>query len=140
MSFNECVNKKIIFKTEIDKERSQSLEKIALLRLEFIQTINESKYLFKKIEEYYEVIKELILANMYLKGYNCTNHICLIAYLKEFYEGFEFEIHKIDELRKIRNEINYRGFKINQDYLNRNELEFKNIITKLIQTLKYLNK
>jgi len=48
---------------------------------------------------------------------------------------FEYEIQKIDELRKVRNEINYRGTIIKKDYLERNELEFRNIIKKLQETL-----
>ena len=47
-----------------------------------------------------------------------------------------FEIQRIDELRKVRNGINYRGLMINKDYLERNELEFKNIITRLKEEIK----
>lgn len=73
---------------------------------------------------------------MYKNGFNCTNHLCLIAYLKEKFKDFDFEIGKIDELRKIRNEINYKGFFIKKDYLERNELEFQNIINQLKERLK----
>lgn len=61
-----------------------------------------------KVEAYYEIIKELIFAHMYAEGFNCTNHLCLIAYLRESIGNFEKEADKIDKLRKIRNEI--RGF------------------------------
>lgn len=128
MSYDECVDKKIIFKTAVDPERANSLIKLANLRLEFLSSIDEDKFLFKKIEEYYEVIKELTLAHMYNNGFNCSNHICLIAYLKHSFKDFEFEVNKIDELRKVRNEISYRGFVVRSDYLKRNELEFLNII------------
>ena len=91
----------------------------------------EDKFIALKVEAYYDIIKELIFAHLYRNGYNCTNHLCLIAYLKEKIEDFDFEIQKINELRKVRNEINYRGLTIKKDYLNRNELEFKNIIKRL---------
>ncbi len=109
---------------------------MANLRLEFWDRKIDDKFIALKIEAYYDIIKELIFANMYKDGLNCTNHLCLIAYLKEKCEDFDFETGKIDELRKVRNEINYRGFAVKRDYLERNELEFKNIITKLKERLK----
>jgi hypothetical protein len=110
--------------------------KMALLRIEFWNKKIDDKYIALKIEAYYDIIKELIFAHMYKNGYNCTNHLCLIAYLKEKFKDFDYETEKIDELRKIRNEINYRGFQIKKDYLERNELEFKSIIQKLKESLK----
>ncbi|MBN2051901.1 hypothetical protein JW756_00175 [Candidatus Woesearchaeota archaeon] len=136
MSWKECVDKKIITKTPQDLERSSQMLKMATLRLEFWNKKIDDKYIALKIEAYYDIIKELIFAHMYKNGYNCTNHLCLIAYLKEKFKDFEYETEKIDELRKIRNEINYRGFQIKKDYLERNELEFKNIIQKLKESLK----
>ena len=73
---------------------------------------------------------------MYKKGFNCTNHLCLIAYLKKNISSFDYECEKIDELRQIRNEISYRGFAVKKDYLERNEPEFKSIIDRLRKELK----
>lgn len=136
MSWKECVDKKIITRTPQDLERSSQMLKMALLRLEFWNKKIDDKYIALKIEAYYDIIKELIFAHMYKNGYNCTNHLCLIAYLKEKFKDFDYETEKIDELRKIRNEINYRGFQIKKDYLERNELEFKSIIQKLKESMK----
>ena len=136
MNWKECVEQNIITKSQPDKERSSQMLKMAELRFEFWNRRIEDKYISLKIEAYYDIIKELIFAHMYKNGFNCTNHLCLISYLKEKFEDFDFEIEKIDELRKVRNEINYRGFFIKKDYLERNELEFKNIINKLRDSLK----
>jgi len=130
-----CVDKKIIVETQPDVERAKQLLKIAKLRFECWSTICEDKYVVFKIEAYYDIIKELIFSHIYKKGYNCSNHLCLIAYLKEKMQDFDFEIQKIDELRKVRNEINYRGLNIKKDYLERNDLEFKNIITRLTKEI-----
>jgi hypothetical protein len=54
-----------------------------------------------------------------------------LCYLKEKFKDFDFETNKIDELRRIRNDINYRGFFVSKDYLERNELEFGSIIKRL---------
>lgn len=137
MNWKECVDQGIVFKTVTDTERATQMLSMANLRLEFWQSvISDEKYVSLFVEAYYDIIKELIFAHLYKNGYNCTNHLCLIAYLSEKFEDFDFEIQKIDELRKIRNEINYRGFTVNKDYLERNEPEFKNIVKILKEELK----
>jgi len=136
VSWKECIDQGIITKTTPDEERSSQMLNMADLRLEFWNKKIEDKFIALKVEAYYDIIKELIFAHLYKKGLNCTNHLCLIAFLKEHFKDLDFEIEKIDELRKVRNEINYRGFSVRKDYLKRNELEFKNIIKKLKEKLK----
>ncbi len=131
MSWKECIEKRIITKITPDKERANKMLKMANIRLEFWSKEVDSRFVSLKVEAYYDIIKELIFTHMYKTGFNCTNHLCIIAYLKEKFQEFDFEIQKIDELRRIRNEINYRGFFVSTDYLERNKLEFKNIIKKL---------
>ena len=131
MSWKECVDQGIIIETQADEERSKHMLKMANLRLEFWDKDVEDKFIALKVEAYYDIIKELLFAHLYKNGYNCTNHLCLIAYLKEKIKDFDFEIQKVDELRKVRNEISYRGLTIKKDYFERNELEFKNIIQRL---------
>ena len=135
MSWKECVDQGIITETQADEERSSQMLQMADLRLEFWDKKVEEKFIALKVEAYYDIIKELIFAHLYKNGYNCTNHLCLIAYLKEKIQDFDFENQKIDELRKVRNEINYRGLTVKKDYLERNELEFKNIIKRLKEEL-----
>lgn len=135
MSWKECVDKGIIFTTEKDEERSNQMFQMANIRFEFWNNNVDDKFVTLKVEAYYDIIKELIFAHIYKNGYNCTNHLCLISYLKEKIKDFDFEIQKIDELRMIRNDINYRGFFIKKDYLQKNELEFKNIIQRLKQEI-----
>jgi hypothetical protein len=131
ISWKECIEKGIIYLSQPDEDRSNQILKMANLRFEFWNKNLDDKFVVLKIEAYYDIIKELIFAHIYKKGYNCTNHLCLIAYLKEKINNFDYETQKIDELRTIRNEINYRGFIIKKDYLKRNEFEFKNIIKRL---------
>jgi hypothetical protein len=136
MSWKECVDEGIITQTVSDEERSNQMLMMANFRLKFWDKKVADEFIVLKVEAYYDIIKELLFAHLYNSGYNCTNHICLIAYLKEKIKDFDFEIQKIDELRKVRNEINYRGIIIKKDYLERNELEFKNIIKRLKEELK----
>ena len=135
MNWKECIDQNIITKTVPDEERAKQMLNMANLRLEFWDKKIEDKFTAIKVEAYYDIIKELIFAHLYRNGFNCINHLCLIAYLKENISDFDYEIEKIDELRRIRNEINYRGFTVQKDFLDRNELEFKNIIRKLKEEL-----
>ena len=135
MSWKECVDEGIITQSTPDEERSNQMLMMANLRLKFWDKKVADEFIVLKVEAYYDIIKELLFAHLYKNGYNCTNHLCLIAYLKEKIKDFDFETQKIDELRKVRNEINYRGLTIKKDYLERNELEFKNIIIRLKEEL-----
>jgi len=135
MSWKECVDERIITQSVPDEERSNQMLIMANLRLKFWDKKVADEFIVLKVEAYYDIIKELLFAHLYKNGYNCTNHLCLIAYLKEKIKDFDFETQKIDELRKVRNEINYRGLTIKKDYLERNELEFKNIIIRLKEEL-----
>ena len=135
MSWKECVDEGIITQSTPDEERSNQMLMMANLRLKFWDKKVADEFTVLKVEAYYDLIKELIFAHLYKNGYNCTNHLCLIAYLKEKIKDFDFETQKIDELRKVRNEINYTGLTIKKDYLERNELEFKNIIIRLKEEL-----
>ena len=135
MSWKECVDEGIITQSTPDEERSNQMLMMANLRLKFWDKKVADEFIVLKVEAYYDIIKELLFAHLYKNGYNCTNHLCLIAYLKEKIKDFDFETQKIDELRKVRNEINYRGLTIKKDYLERNELEFKNIIKRLKEEL-----
>lgn len=131
MSFKECIEKEILIKTIPDLERAIQISNMALLRYKFWNRNIDDEYITLKIEAYYDIIKELIFAIVYKNGYNCHNHLCLISYLKEITTEFDYEINKINELRTIRNEINYRGLMVKSDYFERNELEFRSIIQKL---------
>lgn len=131
MSWKECVEQGIITEGAPDNERSKQMLSMANIRLEFWDRKIEDKFIALKVEAYYDIIKELAFAHMYRRGFNCTNHLCLIAHLKKHISGFDFECDKIDELRQLRNEISYRGFGVKKDYLERNEPEFKAMIERL---------
>lgn len=131
LDWKECIRQGIVRDMTPDPERAAHLVLMAMLRFEFWNREIENKFSALKVEAYYEVIKELVFAMLYRKGLDCSNHICLISYLKENVPDFDYETNKINELRRARNDIAYRGFNVSSDYLKKNELEFKWIIGKL---------
>lgn len=102
-----------------DSEKAKSILKMSSVRSEMITTLNQDKFTSLVVENYYEIIKELITAIMLLDGFKTLSHVELIQYLKNTYKDdfLESEYELIDQLRKIRNRIAYDGFFVNPDYI-----------------------
>jgi hypothetical protein len=132
-NFEECIDKGLLTKVPKYSQKAKQLLDLAFLRISFWENQNEQKYSVLKVEAYYEIIKELAFSLMSLMEYNSSNHLCMLAFLHHSLPNYQYELTKIAELRRIRNEINYRGTQIPKEYLQENQLEFKQII-KLIQT------
>lgn len=134
MSWDTCL-KEHIKNIPKDKERAKALFNMAKLRQEF-WTVHEfdSKYSSIVAEGYYEVMKELLTALFYIEGYNSDNHECLISYLRQHYPDLVYEVGILHQLKNIRNDIDYKGFIIDPDYLKKNKLEFKHIL-KILEKL-----
>lgn len=101
-----------------------------------IKSTDKSLFASLIVSDYYEVIKELITAILTCKGLKTLSHKLLIEQIRN--ELTEEEYYLIDELRVIRNKINYDGFFVEMDYLNRKENKIKSIITKLSKILENL--
>lgn len=131
MSWDTC-QKEHIDKIAPDKDKAKSLLKMAMLRYEFWNAIKfDKKYVSLAVEGYYEVIKEQLTALLYIAGYKSDNHECLISFLKKNYPQLSYEIGIIYQLKGVRNDIDYKGFFVNAEYLDMNLLEFRHIIETL---------
>ncbi len=116
-----------------DKEKAKSLLQIIALREKNIRTMRSTEFSTLIIEGYYEIIKELITALLSIYGWKTISHEMLIGYLAKFYTEFsQSELYIINQLRKTRNDIAYRGAIIKPEYLTRN----KDIIISIIDKLK----
>jgi hypothetical protein len=136
MSWDICL-KEHVKKISKDKDKAKSLLKMANLRIEFWSDMKfDAKYTSIAVDGYYEIIKELLTALMYLEGYKSENHECLIAFFKQKYPELSYEAGILHQLKKIRNDIDYKGFFVSADYLKRNRLEFKHIIEMLQKIIK----
>lgn len=136
MSWGRCLKLGIVKKIKKDPERASKMLKMANLRREFWDRPIKDEFTALKVEAYYDTIRELIFAHLYKNGYNCSNHLCLISYLRGKFSQFKEETSIIDKLRKVRNNINYKGLLVEKEYLQMNEPEFKHIINQLKERLK----
>lgn len=118
-----------LFRISKDERRASALKEMAKERLEKINILKEP---YRRLEEYYEIIKELITSFMYQQGWKTLSHKELISYASENIKILSMqEIELIDDLRIKRNNIVYYGEKINQEYLKSREPSIIKIIEKL---------
>lgn len=68
-----------IWKITKDEKRAKALKEIARERFFDMPNFKEP---YRYIEEYYEIIKELLTSFMYLKGYKTLSHKTLIDFTK----------------------------------------------------------
>ncbi len=126
-----------IFRINKDKERAKDLFLMANERLEDILPALPRDKPYKIMEEYYEIILELLTALMYADGFKTLSHISAIEYCAKNYNCLtENESRIIDALRKFRHGIVYYGRKISGEYLINNEGSIKTIINKLSKIVK----
>jgi len=93
---------------------------------------------YRIIEEYYEIIKELLTALMYADGYKTLSHTKLIEYFSKNYTELDsFQINLINILRKFRNEIVYYGKKISENFLVNYKDKIEGIIKILIKVVEH---
>ncbi len=131
-----------VTKTYQDTEKAKALQKMIALHEKRAQLTPLPEMATLLVEEYYEIVKELITAILSCDGWKTTSHELLIGYLAKFYSEFNAaEIMLIDQLRQMRNDIDYRGVMINPEYIERNQTKILNIIKKLKTTVnKRINK
>lgn len=120
-----------------DVEKARALLKMVALREQRLKHMTLPTFSTLLVEDYYEIVKELVTAIMSADGWKTVSHELLIGYLAEFYHEFsQAEISLMDQLRVIRNDIAYRGVMINPEYIQRNRENILSIIEKLKQVLQ----
>lgn len=134
MEWEKCVAEKVLRNVEPDKERAKNILKMVELRQKFwdsLTSILSSEFYSLLAEGYYEIVKELLTAYANLKGLESSNHECLIRFFQKENPSLTVEAEKMDELRIIRNKIDYRGFFVKEGFFERNKHEYRHIITVL---------
>ncbi len=112
MDWIECNNKKIVKPISTDENLIQSLLKTSEKKMESQELLpfNETT-LASKISLAYNSIRELLEALSLKKGFKIYNHECYTAFLKEVLIESDLG-DDFNEIRKLRNDINYYGQEI----------------------------
>ena len=126
-----------VIKTRKDRARAKSLIAMAEDRLGDVGGYKP----YKKVEEYWDIAKELILAIMHAKGYNTLSHRAMVEWLDENFPEFsDPEIRILDMFRRARNDISYYGKRQKERILFEYESSILKIINKLLEMAKSLLK
>ena len=115
MDWEECCNKRIAKGVMPDIEMIKSLIRSSKNKLNSESRLEMSDVTAaSKLSLAYDSLRELLEALALKNGYKVYNHECYTAFLKEIVKesgkGDEF-----DEIRKIRNSVNYYGKEISAD-------------------------
>ncbi len=128
--------KQFIRKVEKDEERVLSIIEMAQRRHDLVKTFNpemtEPSFI---IEQYYEVIKELLVALLLRQGFRSSNHQCLFSFFAREHPAFEFEAHFIAQLSFYRNRLDYYGEKVPSSVYEENKKLFEDVITLILKLL-----
>src|SRR3989344_7695036 len=133
MDWNYC-ERNFIKKVEIDEERIKSIIEKSMKRLKRARKtkIAEENADFI-VEDYYEVIKELLTAYLLKNGLRSKNHQCLISYFYKQNKNYEKESYIISQMSFFRNKLEYYGEDIPFEFLKNNKEKFEEIVEILLK-------
>lgn len=135
MDWRDCIDRGRVKEVKKNPEQARSLIELAKRRFESIEKRMDYEYPQLLIEDYYEIMKELMSALLAIHGYKSYSHECLISFIRQFYPDTltQFQLRFLDDLRKLRSDILYRGREIADDYLDRNLSEIERILELLFE-------
>ena len=135
MAWSEC-EQRFIRKVEPDLEKAKSILEMVLERGAFLKSIPVSeKSVSFVFENYYEMVKELLIALMLKKGLRSGNHQCLFTFFAREYH-YEAEVNIIKQMNFLRNRLEYYGERVDYAYFMENYKNFEKIIQLLIKMVK----
>ncbi len=136
MDWGRC-RKEFIREISADNDKISSILHMCSVRLRFIskQDVDDETASII-VENYYEIIKELLTALLLNNGFKSSNHECLLSFFSFKYPSYEYEASVMHLLKNIRNRIAYDGLFVEKSYLDKNKLEFEHIISLLSGLIK----
>ena len=139
MDWEEC-EEKFIRKVQVDQNKIKSILKAVEKRQIMISKLGADKDTVSfVVENYYEIIKELLVALLLSKGLKSSNHQCLISYFYKNYPELESYTHLTAEMCFLRNRLTYYGELIDYSFYDKNKDKIIKIVLKLKEILKSHN-
>ena len=109
MNWNTCLRQKEAKTIKPDLEMAASLEKTSANKAYSSELLElKEETVASKISLDYDSVRELLEAIALRHGFKIYNHVCYTGFLKEILKQTDLA-EEFDELRIIRNDINYYG-------------------------------
>lgn len=129
----------MITKIKPDKQKSESLKKMAEVTLDRLVKTEMEKYPSNTLLDYYDIIHKLLEAIALKEGVKIKGegaHQELIDYIAKQNNFDEKTRLFLQQMRDYRNRISYEGFMVNKNYILLNREKIASIIVKLFDKLK----
>lgn len=140
ISWKQALQQKLILKRYPQKAKAIQMQEMASLREEFLNEPIDEKFSALKLEAYYDIIKELIYAYAYKRGFifssDTLSDSLLPLYAHHHLHDFKKEIKEIEELFFMKSRIHSLGWKDIKIYLEKNQEMLNRIIEKLKKRLQ----
>lgn len=126
---------------KIDKQKAKALYQISKITFERLNSFNKLKYPSNTLDDYYNILHQLIEAESCIKGIKFSGdyaHKELIDW--GYTEGLFSEQEKLflQNLRNFRNKISYEGFLVKPFFITQNEEKIMTIIKRLNKIIEEL--
>lgn len=128
MDWTDCVKNRVAKDVKTDRNLIKSAREIADIKIKSADALPEDLF-YGKISLLYDALREYLECLALEKGYKIYNHECYTAFLKEILK-LSSEGDLFDELRRIRNSINYYGRKMSLNEAKQIISKLKSLITK----------
>lgn len=135
MGWDEC-KRDFVRVVEVDNERVESLVEAALSRLNRARKSDVKDGVSLIVDDYYEVVKELLIAYMLKLGFRSKNHQCLFTFFYVQNPELEGEAVLMQQMSFFRNRFEYYGEKVPSSFYEKNKGEFERIIKLLLVLVK----
>lgn len=121
ISWKQALAKKVFSKTTPNRRLSLQLLHMAEIREDFLRGKIDQKFIALRLEAYFDVIRELLLAHLYKNGWQCTNQFLLPLYAEHHFHQFHAESKAIKLLFYMKQKIHQYEYQKIADYLQKNE-------------------
>jgi len=128
MDWRECIKEKIVKDITKDSNLIISTKRIAEMKIKSAEILPEEHYI-SKITLLYDALRGFLEAISLEKGFKVYNHECYTAFLREIL-NLSNEAAIFDNLRKIRNGINYYGETLDEQEAKQTIKSLKELIKK----------
>ena len=129
----------MITKITPDKEKAESLIKMAEITLERLKETDRMRYPSNTLVDYYDAIHKLMESLAIKEGIKVKGegaHQELIDYIAKKHNLGENIRFFLQQMRDYRNRISYEGFMVSKNYIELNEHKIKEIIDLLSDKLE----
>src|SRR3989338_2211822 len=129
----------MITKVRPDKQKAESLRKVAEITLERLNSTDMERYPSNTLLDYYDAVHKLIEALTLKEGIKVKGegaHQELIDYAAKQRKIDEQMRQFLQQMRDYRNRISYEGFMIHKNYIDLNKGLIRRIIKRLFDQLK----